>query len=59
MVKDKNGDIWLSPKEAAVRLSLSVGRIYQLKDKLTHRKGDNKQSRVYFLERTLFDEYMK
>ena len=59
MVKDKNGDIWLSPKEAAVRLNLSVGRIYQLKDKLTHRKGDNKQSRIFFLERTLFDEYMK
>lgn len=59
MVKDKNGDIWLSPKEAAVRLSLSVGRIYQLKDKLTHRKGDNKQSRIFFLERTLFDEYTK
>jgi hypothetical protein len=58
MVKDGNGDVWLSTKEAAIKLNLSVGRIYQIKDKLTHRKGDTQQSRVFFLERTLVDEYL-
>ena len=58
MVKDDKGDVWLTPKEAAIKLSLSVGRIYQIKDSLTHRKGNTPQSHVYFLERTLFDDYM-
>ncbi len=58
MVKDSKGDVWLTAKEAAIRLELSVGRIYQLKDKLTHRKGNSPQSHVFFLERTLFDDYM-
>ena len=59
MVKDGQGDVWLSPKEAAVKLNLSVGRIYQLKNFLTHRKmGTSNQGRVYFLESTLFDDYM-
>ena len=58
MVTDKDGDVWLTPKEAAVKLGLSVGRIYQIKDSLTHRKGNTPQSRVFFLDRTLFDDYM-
>ena len=58
MVKDSKGDVWITAKEAAIKLNLSVGRIYQLKDKLTHRKGNNPQSHVFFLERTLFDDYM-
>jgi len=58
MVKDLQGDVWLTPKEAAVFLGLSVSRIYQLKNCLTHRKGSNPQSHVYFLRRTLFDDYM-
>lgn len=59
MVKDSNGDIWLTPKEAAQRLSLSVGRIYQLKNSLTHRKvGSEKQGRIFFLDSTLIDDYM-
>lgn len=59
MVKDSNGDVWLTPKEAAVKLNLSVGRIYQLKNYLTHRKvGANEQGRLFFLERTLFDDYI-
>ena len=57
MVTDKNGDVWLTPKEAAIELSLSVSRVYQIKNYLTHRKGNTKQSRVYFLRKTLFDEY--
>lgn len=59
MVKDENGDVWLTPKEAAVKLNLSVGRIYQIKNSLTHRKvGSNNQGRVFFLDQTLFDDYV-
>lgn len=59
MVKDDKGDVWLTPKEAAIKLNLSVGRIYQLKDSLTHRKqGNASQGRVFFLDRTLFNDYM-
>lgn len=58
MVKESNGDVWLTPKEAAEKLGRSVGLIYHIKDKLTHRKGDSPKSRVYFLESTLFDDYM-
>lgn len=58
MVKDGNGDVWLTPQEAADHLGLSVGYIYHIKDKLTHKKGDRKKSRVFFLESTLFDDYM-
>lgn len=59
MVKDNNGNVWLTPKEAAQRLNLTVGRIYQLKDCLTHRKhGSTPQGRVFFLESKLFEDYM-
>jgi hypothetical protein len=58
MVKEPNGDVWLSPQEAADRLGLSVGRIYHIKDQLTHRKGNSIRSRLFFLESTLFDDYM-
>ena len=58
MVKDSNGDVWLTPQEAADYLHLSVGYIYHIKNKLSHRKGDTSRSRVYFLESTLFDDYM-
>jgi hypothetical protein len=59
MVKDKNGDGWLTPKEAAKKLDLSVGRIYQIKESLTHKKvGSEKQGRLFFLDRTLVDDYM-
>lgn len=59
MVTDNQGDIWLTPKEAAVKLNLSVGRIYQLKKHLTHRKvGTANQGRVFFLDSSLFDDYM-
>ena len=59
MVIDSKGDVWLSPKEAAAKLDLSVSRIYQIKNSLTHRKvGSHKQGRVFFLDRTLFEDYM-
>ena len=59
MVKDGKGEVWLTPKEAAIKLNLSVGRIYQIKNSLTHRKvGGNKQGHLFFLDRTLFDDYM-
>jgi hypothetical protein len=58
MVTDDNGEVWLTPKEAAVKLNLTVGRIYQIKDTLTHRKGRTKQSHIFFLARTLFDDYL-
>ena len=59
MVTDRNGDIWLTPKEAAKKLDLSVGRIYQIKESLTHKKvGSEKQGRLFFLDRTLVDDYM-
>lgn len=58
MVKDTNGVVWLSPKEAADKLGLSVGRIYHIKNKLTHRKGNTSRARVFFRESTLFDDYI-
>ena len=59
MMKDAWGEEWLTPKEAATRLGLSVSRIYQLKEQLTHKKqGREKQGRVFFLARTLFEDYM-
>lgn len=58
MVTEPNGKIWLSPKEAAERLGLSVSRVYHIKDRLTHRKGNSIRSKVYFLESTLFEDYM-
>ena len=55
MITDGNGDVWLTPVEAADMLGLSVGRIYHLKNQLTHKKGPH---RVYFLQSTLFDDYI-
>jgi DNA-binding CsgD family transcriptional regulator len=55
MVRDKDGDVWLTPQEAADKLGLSVGTIYHYKNSLTHRKG---ASRIFFLESTLFEDYM-
>ena len=57
MVIDEHGEVWLSPQEAADKLKLSVSRIYHIKSKLTHKKGNSCRSRVYFLERRLFDDY--
>ena len=58
MVRERNGDVWLTPKEAADMLGLSVGRVYHIKNFLTHRKGNTRASRIYFLESTLIDDYL-
>jgi hypothetical protein len=58
MVKDEKGDVWLTPQEAADKLKLSVSRIYHIKDRLTHIKGNSSSSRIYFLESSIFDDYM-
>ena len=55
---DADGDEWVTPAEAAKILHLSVGRIYHIKNHLTHRKGNSPSSRVFFLKRTLFEDYM-
>ena len=59
MVTDSNGDVWLSPKEAADHLGISRDWIYHIKDRLTHRKGDKNKSRVFFLKKALIDDYMR
>ena len=58
MVTDENGDVWLTPQEAADELNLTRDRIYHIKNHLTHRKGNKGKSRVFFLQRTLFEDYM-
>lgn len=58
MVRETNGEVWLSPQEAADKLGLSVSRIYHIKNQLTHRKGNSRSARVFFREDTLFDDYM-
>lgn len=58
MVTDDNGDVWLTPQEAADELNLTRDRIYHIRDKLTHRKGNKDKSRVFFLKSALFDDYM-
>lgn len=58
MITDKDGDVWLTPQEAADKLGLTRVYIYHIKNKLTHRKGGKGKSRLFFLERTLFDDYM-
>ena len=49
---------YLSAKEAAEYLSLSVSRIYHLKHKLPHIKcGESKSSKVLFIREKLIDAY--
>ena len=55
---DADGEEWVSPAEAARILNLSVSRIYHIKNYLTHRKGNSSRSRVFFLKRKLFEDYM-
>ena len=51
-------DEWVTAEEAAKILGLSIGRIYHIKNHLTHRKGNSPKSRVFFLKSRLFDDYM-
>lgn len=55
---DVDGKEWVSTAEAARILNLSKSRTYQIKNHLTHRKGNSPQSRVYFLKSRLFEDYM-
>jgi hypothetical protein len=57
-ILDANGEEWVTPAEAARILHISVDRIYHIKNHLTHRKGNSPSSRVFFLKRTLFEDYM-
>ncbi len=58
VIIDADGEEWLTAEGAAAYLHLSVSRIYHIKNHLTHRKGDSRQSRVFFLKRTLFEDYL-
>ena len=58
IIEDADGDEWVTVEEAAAILNLSKGRIYKIKNHLTHRKGNSRQSRVYFLKSRLFEDYM-
>ena len=49
---------WVSAEEAAKILNISRGRIYQIKNHLTHRKGNTPQSRVFFKKSRLREDYM-
>lgn len=48
IVNDDND--WASAEEAARILNISQGRIYQIEDQLTHRKGNTPQTRVFFIK---------
>ena len=51
-------DDWVSAEEAAKILNISRGRVYQIKNHLTHRKGNTPQSRVFFKKSRLREDYM-
>jgi len=51
-------DDWVSAEEAAKILNITRGRIYQIKNHLTHRKGNTPQSRVFFKKSRLREDYM-
>ena len=51
-------DDWVSAEEATKNHNISPRSIYQIKNHLTHRKGNTPQSRVYFLKSRLFEDYM-
>ena len=49
---------WLTPKEAAEMLRISMGYLYQIRDKLTCIKmGKAKSSPIRFRKETLMEEY--
>jgi DNA invertase Pin-like site-specific DNA recombinase len=51
-------DDWISAEEAAKILNISRGRVYQIKNHLTHRKGNTPQSRLYFKKSRLREDYL-
>ena len=58
VIEDEDGDEWVTAEEAAKILGLSKDRIYHIKKYLTHRKGNSDKSRIFFLKRRLFEDYM-
>lgn len=56
LIKDDND--WVTADEAAKILKLSRSRIYQIKNHLTHKKGNTPQSRVLFKKSRLQEDYM-
>lgn len=53
-----DNDDWVSAEEAAKILNISRGRVYQIKNHLTHRKGNTPQSRVFFKKSRLREDYL-
>ena len=51
-------DDWISAEEAAKILNISRSRVYQIKNHLTHRKGNTPQSRVFFKKSRLREDYL-
>ena len=51
-------DDWVSAEEAAKILNISRGRVYQIKNHLTHRKGNTPQSRAFFKKSRLREDYL-
>ena len=51
-------DDWVTAEEAAKILKISRSRVYQIKNQLTHRKGNTPQSRVLFKKSRLREDYM-
>lgn len=54
----RDDDDWVSAEEAAKILNISRGRVYQIKNHLTHRKGNTPQSRLFFKKSRLREDYM-
>lgn len=50
---------WLTSDEAADLLCLSKSRLYHIKNKLTHRKGNTRQARLLFKRDCLIEDYMR
>ena len=49
---------YVTAQEAADILHISRSRLYHIKDRLTHRKGNTPQSQILFRKDTLVDDYM-
>ena len=58
VVITEKDDEWVTAKEAAEILKISIGRLYHIKNHLTHRKGNSEKSRLFFLKSRLLDDYI-
>jgi len=57
VVITEKDDEWVAAKEAAEILIISKGRLYPIKNHLTHRKSNSEKSRLFFLKSRLLDDY--